>query len=169
MAELRLPNLNAPTDREMLSQIRSYLYQLVPQLQWALNEANTTDSSTKVILQSKPSSTKYNVVEDGTVAGWHFRKWNTGYAECWYERSAEVNIETPWGTALYSGMVNEVEYPITFTEPPSCQVTCESDVPVLLSTYGTSTTEKSPSVMLYRPEARRVTATIHYYVHGRWK
>lgn len=42
--ELRLPNISG-NDREMLVQIRSYLYQLVPQLQWALNSMGTTSST----------------------------------------------------------------------------------------------------------------------------
>jgi hypothetical protein len=33
-----MPNING-TDREQLAQIRSYLYQLIPQLQWALSNA----------------------------------------------------------------------------------------------------------------------------------
>ena len=40
--ELRYPNISG-TDREQLVQIRSYLYQLVPQLQWALNNMGTQE------------------------------------------------------------------------------------------------------------------------------
>ena len=39
--ELRLPNIKG-NDREQLAQIRSYLYQLTEQLQWALNNVSTT-------------------------------------------------------------------------------------------------------------------------------
>lgn len=42
--ELRLPNISG-SEREQLVQMRSYLYQLVPQLQWALNAVNTTTTS----------------------------------------------------------------------------------------------------------------------------
>lgn len=44
MVELRLPNING-TDREQLIQMRSYLYQLIPQLQWALNNVSTASHS----------------------------------------------------------------------------------------------------------------------------
>lgn len=37
--DIRLPQISG-TDREMLMQIRSYLYQLAPQLQWALENVN---------------------------------------------------------------------------------------------------------------------------------
>lgn len=50
--ELRLPQINGKTDREQLAQIKSYLYQMAQQLQWALN--NVSQSSGNVVVQ-KPS------------------------------------------------------------------------------------------------------------------
>lgn len=50
--ELRLPNIKG-NDREQLAQIRSYLYQLTEQLQWALNNVNA--SSTNYVVQKIPS------------------------------------------------------------------------------------------------------------------
>lgn len=60
--ELRMPSITAPTEREQLAQIRSYLYQIVPQLQWALNNINPTGVSSESVEQivrrmSAPSST----------------------------------------------------------------------------------------------------------------
>lgn len=52
MVELRLPNING-TDREQLVQIRSYLYQLTEQLQWALNNISTPQTTN--IVQQTPS------------------------------------------------------------------------------------------------------------------
>ena len=49
--ELRIPSITATTDREQLSQIRSYLYQFIPQLQWALNTLESTGASTSVVKQ----------------------------------------------------------------------------------------------------------------------
>ena len=48
--ELRLPNISG-TDKEQLVQIRSYLYQIVPQLQWALNNVSATEVSSGTIDQ----------------------------------------------------------------------------------------------------------------------
>lgn len=39
--DIRLPQINGKTEREMLTQIRSYLYQLAPQLQFALENIST--------------------------------------------------------------------------------------------------------------------------------
>lgn len=46
--ELRLPNITGTTEREQLAQIKSYLIQLVPQLQWALSTLDTSSAANKV-------------------------------------------------------------------------------------------------------------------------
>lgn len=51
--ELRLPNIKG-NDREQLAQIRSYLYQLTEQLQWALNNGST--SASNYVAQQIPSA-----------------------------------------------------------------------------------------------------------------
>ena len=43
--DLRYPNINGTTEREMLSQIKNFLYQHIEQLQWALNSMGTTDNT----------------------------------------------------------------------------------------------------------------------------
>ena len=58
--ELRLPNINGMTEKEQLAQIRSYLYQFIPQLQWALNNVTTNSSTTAV------TPTQTQVVAGGT-------------------------------------------------------------------------------------------------------
>ena len=42
MINLRLPNITGTSEREQLSQMRSYLHQLVGELQWALQNVNTS-------------------------------------------------------------------------------------------------------------------------------
>jgi hypothetical protein len=53
--ELRLPQINGKTDREQLAQIKSYLYQMAQQLQWALH--NVSASSSNVVLQQLACNT----------------------------------------------------------------------------------------------------------------
>ena len=45
MVELRLPNITGLSEKEQLSQIKSYLYQLTGQLQWALSNLESTTQS----------------------------------------------------------------------------------------------------------------------------
>ena len=51
--QLRLPNISG-NDREMLSQIRSYLYQIIPELEFAIN--NVSGTSTTVVESPTPLS-----------------------------------------------------------------------------------------------------------------
>ena len=46
--DFRIPNITG-NDREQLAQIRSYLYQFIPQLQWALNNLDTSSASNQVV------------------------------------------------------------------------------------------------------------------------
>jgi hypothetical protein len=57
-----MPNINGATEKEQLAQIRSYLYQFVPQLQWALSNVETAGSSNYVVQQT----TKGNAAGDNS-------------------------------------------------------------------------------------------------------
>ena len=47
--DIRLPNINSATEQGQLSQMRSYLYQLVEQLNWALNTVQ--DGAVQTVVQ----------------------------------------------------------------------------------------------------------------------
>lgn len=51
--DLRLPNITGPTDRERLTQIQSYLFQMVEQLNWA---SQSLDTSNAEVVPSTPRS-----------------------------------------------------------------------------------------------------------------
>lgn len=53
--DFRMPSIKG-TDREQLAQIRSYLYQFIPQLQMALNALDTTAASNYIAPQQKTVS-----------------------------------------------------------------------------------------------------------------
>ena len=62
--DLRMPNI-VGNDKEQLVQIRSYLYQLIPQLQWALSNVNNLgESGNQVVL-----SAARGVVPTGSTGG----------------------------------------------------------------------------------------------------
>lgn len=52
--DIRLPQITGATEKEQLAQVKSYLYQFAEQLQWALQNVNTSDSS--VIVQETAKS-----------------------------------------------------------------------------------------------------------------
>lgn len=112
------------------------------------------------------------IVEQGIIGNWYCRKWYSGFAECWYKRNADVNVDAKWGTALYYGTVAATYYPFTFAEIPSCQITCEygtDNVSLFPATSGNSSTGRTPTVMLCRTDAKLVNVNIQYYAYGRWK
>ena len=65
--ELRLPNING-SEREQLAQIRSYLYQLTEQLQWAMSTIETPKDTSHVALTVKSSSPTSNAPFNAEVA-----------------------------------------------------------------------------------------------------
>ena len=54
--DIRFPNITGDTDAEQLRQIRSYLYQLAPQLNWALNTLETASSASQIVMQKPKAS-----------------------------------------------------------------------------------------------------------------
>lgn len=63
MIDIRLPQINGATEREQLGQIRSYLFQLAEQLQFALKDVDTTQANVlslnaKTLASTVPSRAK---------------------------------------------------------------------------------------------------------------
>lgn len=61
MNEIRLPNITATTDKGQLEQIRSYLYQLAQQLNWAMD--NIGSKAGETVKKVEASSQQKNAVE----------------------------------------------------------------------------------------------------------
>ena len=61
--DLRLPNITASTEKEQLVQIKSYLYQLAQQLQWAMNTMDVS-SPTKTVVQHTSQSVVMQAKEE---------------------------------------------------------------------------------------------------------
>jgi hypothetical protein len=62
--DLRFPNITGATEREQLAQVKSYLHQLVEQLQWALKNVDTSSNTVvatpiaRSLLPAEQTSTK---------------------------------------------------------------------------------------------------------------
>ena len=55
---LRFPNIQGQSEREQLVQVKSYLHQLVGELQWAFNTIDTSNGGNIVITTSQNTSSK---------------------------------------------------------------------------------------------------------------
>lgn len=62
MVDISLPNINGRTDSEQIAQIKNYLYQIIPQLQLALNNSVLSGGSYVVPEQSKAFGSGTQVV-----------------------------------------------------------------------------------------------------------
>lgn len=65
MVDIRLPNIKGTTEKEQLREMKSYLYQLVGQLQWALNEVNKPETQVvkAIVTPSVPYTVPHAVAE----------------------------------------------------------------------------------------------------------
>ena len=95
--ELRMPNING-NEKEQLVQIRSYLYQLIPQLQWALNNVNATELSSGAVNQiAKQIGSMAVSGSGGTTVG----------AEVSFERIKELIIKSSDIVEAYYEEINK--------------------------------------------------------------
>lgn len=170
--DLRFPKITEATEREQLAQVKSYLYQLVEQLQWAFNNIDmSTTEKNSAKNQGAPADVDF-VVEQGKSDIWYYRKWRSGNADCWCRRNVNVEINQVMGATLYYGIANNLTYPFTFSENPMCQITCEAsdeDTPLIIASSGGGTNVDAMPIVLCGTEAKTVNCNIIYQVHGRWK
>lgn len=64
------------------------------------------------------------VVEHGLSNNWNYRKWASGFAECWrHIENSSVASTTPWSgstNTYYGNLGTTTNYPFEFTEKPTC-------------------------------------------------
>lgn len=112
----------------------------------------------------------------GTMLGWHWRKWINGTMECWQRKQITVNVTHTWGSLFTSGPIAEslLTYPYAFVSPPVLNVN--------LSTHGvhagflmagssqpSSATKTGVYEVVRGVSASNVTIILNYYAIGRWK
>lgn len=178
MIDIRLPQINAPTPQGQIAQIRSYLFQLAEQLQWAFN---IEPSKTQAAEHTAPKQTANEVIEeafrdvtaaDGSKARWRYRKWANGVLECWCTRTTTVAIGGVQSGGLYNGATTSLDYPIAFVETPSCYVALEhgnETTPLLVASSGAGTKTTAPPITICGATSQSVDCDISFYAHGKWK
>lgn len=116
-------------------------------------------------------------IEEGMVGIWFYRKWASGYAECWGRTSySGLTITNPWGN-LYSCIVNpRIDYPFAFVTRPTEIVTICGDYFACWAYpesegRGINTTSQTGIYGAVRPTKLENETTIHLdiSVYGRWK
>ena len=115
--------------------------------------------------------TKDYIVEQGTSGVWSYRKWNSGFAECWgYHTISGTNISTSWGSWYASPAITLPSFPFTFVGAPDVHVGWESDFSAIIDGVGKRESTKAGQVYLYRPVAQtNVNGRFSIYAYGKWK
>lgn len=125
------------------------------------------------------------ITEQGASGNWHYRKWNSGAAECWAAfQVASVAVTGTWGSLFYGSIFTAAEakqklaYPFAFTFAPCVQAgishTATGAGDCWLSTdYGKKAgapEQYAPAYSLVRATSGNVAnAVISYCAKGRWK
>lgn len=188
MVDIRLPTITGATEREQLAQIKSYLYQLAGQLQFALSTIDTSASGGQtmpVIVPISPSTSAGQAsfayvaksgfpIEEGTDGIWSYRKWHSGTAECWgLYPIAGAEVTTAWGN-LYETAVNyQLRFPTgLFADTPVAHYfaqTSNGGGCLALKTVGETTKDETCGLFPTGATPQTVDLTIAIRAIGRWK
>ena len=135
-----------------------------------------TVTLTNVHVSALPSgatqANSIDFVEEFKTSGvWSYRKWNSGFAECWgYHTVSGININTAWGSWYASPTITLPSFPFTFVGAPDLHVGWESDFSAIIDGVGKRESTKAGQVYLYRPVAQtNVNGRFSIYAYGKWK
>lgn len=113
-------------------------------------------------------NTADRVIEQGTTSSWNYRKWASGWYECWRRYEHSVAVNSAWGQVYY-GTVPRVNYPVTFASSPYEQAACVGGNAAAWiggAAYSPTTTQTA-NYYLMRPASQSSTSyNIDYYVRG---
>lgn len=134
MVDIRLPNINGKTTEQQMAQIRSYLYQMVEQLNWALNTIDTdnmtenrnivvskSDSMTELEAQSTFNAIKSLIIKSADIVTAYQEEFNKTF-------SGEYVAKSDFGTYMNTTMQELDISPDAIKQSFTDIQTIESDV-----------------------------------------
>ncbi len=119
------------------------------------------------------------VIAQGRSGIWTYRKWNSGFAECWCTTSNTIKTDTKWGNVYYS-IYKQGGYALPFTfvttgdfqDYPQGIVTLQSNGGnYWFQVSDACTTTNAPKGYVMSPvvPGSALSIRITFYVRGRWK
>lgn len=119
------------------------------------------------------------VIAQGRSGIWTYRKWNSGFAECWCVTSNYVAANTKWGNAFYSTYIQGgYALPFTFATNGDIQDNPQGFVEIQspggnywFQVANSCTTTNAPKGYVMCPIQHNDTISVlfSFYIRGRWK
>lgn len=81
----------------------------------AMSDTSQNSVMNKVVKAYVDKAKDYIVEQDTTTAGWTYRKWNSGIAECWINQNVKTDLTSKENGIYYStNNFGGIAYPFTF-------------------------------------------------------
>lgn len=119
------------------------------------------------------------VIAQGRSGIWTYRKWNSGFAECWCSASNKVATDTKWGNVYYyQALQGGYALPFTFIQTGDFQDDPQGFVDIQTPSGNYSfqianrcTTTAAPKgyVMCPVQQTSGIETYFTFYIRGRWK
>ena len=112
------------------------------------------------------------VVEHGFSNNWNYRKWASGFAECWrHIENSSVASTTPWAgssNTYYGNLGTTTNYPFEFTEKPTCIASAQTGAGNgwITQDSTTTTTTNAGTFYVITPISTTVNVHVNIYVFG---
>lgn len=114
------------------------------------------------------------IEEQGETGLWTYRKWSSGFAECWgtFNKTIVGSEWTQWGSLYQAEVIMNENYPFIFTEIPKETATLRGFAGGMLNGNPLGATESTTSAYFaVRPNEllNAYSYILELYVVGRWK
>lgn len=109
-------------------------------------------------------------VEQGTKNGWYYRKWNSGFAECWYSASVSgIDVGEFNMNGFYYCGSKGVNFPFTFTSVDYVNASGGSTGNMNIVRPFNKTTTNMTYIVIGLADISNATVNINLEAKGRWK
>ena len=110
------------------------------------------------------------VVEQGEKNGWTYRKWNSGFAECWYSAVVEgMNVGAKNYEGFYYSETKQVSFPFTFTSVAYINASGGSTAHVNIVRPFNNTTTNIGYIVVGHAAVADATVRVNLEAKGKWK
>jgi hypothetical protein len=135
----------------------------VPVFDWGESDFNFN-----VDVKIKGTEIDY-IVEQGESGGWYYRKWSSGFAECWYSGNAYVDVGEFYMDGFYYCGSKKINFPFTFKGVHYVSATGGSTSNMnIVRTFNYNLTDMT-YIVLGQADISNALVRIDVEVKGRWK